>query len=486
MKTTIESPVRVRFAPSPTGFLHVGGARTAIYNELLRRSVGGTLILRIEDTDRARSDAAMTEQIRSALGWIGVEWDEGPLLQSEGVARHRAAAWRLLAQGEAYQDFIAPEVVEAKRSELQRAKKNFRYKDHFPPPRDSEAKQRMEAGEPFAVRFILGDQPIVVRDLVRGEVTFGDEMLDDLVILRRDGTPTYHLSVVCDDIAMKITHVIRGEDHLSNTPKHVALFRALGAPPPAFGHLPLILGPGRKRLSKRHGAASVEEFRDQGLLPEALYNYLALLGWSPGDDRELLSREALIEAFTIERLGTSASIFDPDKLAWMNAQYMSGLPLGRILEHLEPFLPAAGIDLAALDAAGRERFRAGVDLHRTRAKNLIELATFTVPYTRDQLAYDAELCVKFRAQEALPQQLEHLIECLRALEAWDAHGIEEAVRTAAAMLEVKAGVLIHPTRMALSGSKAGPSLFDLVAAMGQEASLRHLLNFVAYLQTTAS
>lgn len=484
-ETKIAGPVRVRFAPSPTGFLHVGGARTAIYNELLRQSVGGSFVLRIEDTDRARSDAAMTDQILSALEWTGVTWDEGPFLQSEGVERHRAVAWRLLAEGKAYHDFVSPADVDAKRNEMQKAKRNFRYKDCFPRPSVEEVERRMEAGEPFAVRFVMGDDPIVVDDFVRGEVTFGDEMLDDLIILRSDGTPTYHLTVVCDDIEMGITHVIRGEDHLSNTPKHIALYRALGTELPSFGHLPLILGPGKKRLSKRHGAASAEEFRDQGLLPEALYNYLAFLGWSPGDDREILSREELIEAFTVERLGSSASVFDPEKLAWTNAQYMSGLPLEKILAHLGPFLGAVGIEPESMDDATRARFEAGVDLHRTRAKNLVELAGFVVPYTRDRIDHDAELCAKFFAQPDLPAHLETLIARFRDLDPYDAATTEAALREVATAVDVKAGVLIHPTRMALSGSKSGPSLFDLVAAMGQTAGVRHLENFVAYLRSNA-
>lgn len=482
----ITGPVRVRFAPSPTGFLHVGGARTAIYNELLRQSVGGSFILRIEDTDRARSDAAMTDQILSALEWIGVTWDEGPFLQSEGIERHRAGARKLLAEGKAYHDFVSPAEVDAKRNEMQKAKQNFRYKDCFPRPSEEEVERRLGAGEPFAVRFIMGDDPITVDDFVHGQVTFGDEMLDDLIILRSDGSPTYHWTVVCDDIEMGVTHVIRGEDHLSNTPKHIALYRALGTELPVFGHLPLILGPGKKRLSKRHGAASVEEFRDQGILPEALYNYLAYLGWSPGDGREILSREELIEAFTVDRLGSSASVFDPEKLAWTNAQYMSGLPLEKILAHLRPFLGAVGIEPKSLDEVTRGRFEAGVDLHRTRAKNLVELAGFVVPYTRDQIDYDAEVCTKFFAQPDLPQQLETLIARFRDLDPYDAATTEAALREVATELDVKAGLLIHPTRMAMSGSKAGPSLFDLVAAMGQEAGIRHLENFVTYLRANAT
>jgi len=368
-------PPRVRFAPSPTGYLHVGGARTAIYNELLRASLGGAFVLRIEDTDRARSDAAMTEQIKTALAWIGVEWDEGPHLQSERLAAHRAAAEKLLAEGKAYPSFATQEELEQKRREATATKGALRYRDVYERPSPEEVERRLAAGEPYSVRFPLGDEDLMVHDFVRGDVEFKADVLDDFVILRSDGTPTYHLSVVCDDVDMGITHVIRGEDHLSNTPKHVALFRALGAPVPAFGHLPLILGPDKKRLSKRTGATSVEEFRDQGYLPQALYNYLALLGWSPGGDREIMSRGEMVELFTAERLGASASVFDHDKLAWMNAQYMSGLPLAELLPHLEPFLAAVG-----LADAERERLHRALEVHRTRAKTLAELAGYVVPY----------------------------------------------------------------------------------------------------------
>lgn len=477
MTTKLTGPIRVRFAPSPTGFLHVGGARTAIYNDLLRQSLGGSLVLRIEDTDKARSDDAMTEQIISALRWIGVAWDEGPVMQGAGLERHQATAAQLLTEGKAYCDFVTPDAVDAKRQEAAAAKQNFRYKDSFPPPTDDEVAARKAAGEPFAVRFRMPEEAIVVDDLVRGEVTFAPDVLDDLIILRTDGTPTYHMSVVCDDIAMEISHVIRGEDHLSNTPKHIALFRALGAEVPRFGHLPLILGPDKRRLSKRTGATSVEEFRDQGLLPEALYNYLALLGWSPGDDREVLSRDEMIACFTAERLGSSAAVFDPEKLAWLNAQYMSGASLDDVLAHLRPFLDNVG-----LADAETTRLATAVDLHRTRAKNLAELAGFAVPYFRDALDYDPELCRKFLGQEELPEHLEALIAAYRDVDPFDIEGTETALRAVAEARGLGAGKLIHPTRMALSASKAGPPLFDLVAAMGKEASLRHLGNFAAFLR----
>lgn len=480
MPSPLTGPVRVRFAPSPTGYLHVGGARTAIYNELLRASLGGAFVLRIEDTDRARSDAAMTEQIKTALAWIGVEWDEGPFLQSERLAAHRAAAERLLAEGKAYPSFATQEELGQKRREATATKGALRYRDVYGRPPPAEVERRLAAGEPYSVRFPLGDEDLVVHDFVRGDVEFKAEVLDDFVILRSDGTPTYHLSVVCDDVDMGITHVIRGEDHLSNTPKHVALFQALGAPVPAFGHLPLILGPDKKRLSKRTGATSVEEFRGQGYLPQALYNYLALLGWSPGGDREVMSRGELIELFTAERLGASASVFDHDKLAWMNAQYMSGLPLAELLPHLEPFLAEAG-----LADAEHERLHRALEVHRTRAKTLAELARYAVPYFRAELEYDRELCAKLLADPQAPDLVAALAARYQSVEPFDVETTEAALRQLAAERGVKAGVVIHPTRMALTGSPAGPPLFDVVAAMGRTAAVRHLERFAAFLRRGA-
>lgn len=481
---TTTGPVRARFAPSPTGFLHVGGARTAIYNELLRRRRGGALILRIEDTDRERSEEAMTRRIQEALAWLGVAWDEGPHLQSERVERHRECAERLLAEGKAYRCFCSPEELEALRREAQAAKATFRYPRTCLRLSGEEAEARRAEGRPYVVRFELPDGVIRFRDLVRGEVEFGeDAALDDFVLLRSDGSPTYHLSVVADDLDMGVTHVIRGEDHLSNTPKHVPLFEALGGPVPVFAHLPLILGPDKKRLSKRTGATSVEELRDQGLLPQALYNFLALLGWTPGDDREVMSKDEMVEAFSTDRLNASAAVFDPEKLAWMNAQYMSGLPLEEIVERLGPFLAEAGVpEPGSLSAAERERFERAVDLHRRRARDLRHLARVIAPYFQERLDFDPDPAGKFREDPALPELLEALRERYRALEPFEIDPLEAELRGLADEHGVKAAVLIHPLRMALSGEKAGPPVFDLVEAMGREATDRHLGHFLEWLR----
>ncbi|MDA8017578.1 MAG: glutamate--tRNA ligase [Thermoanaerobaculia bacterium] len=477
MPVELQGPVRVRFAPSPTGYLHVGGARTAIYNELLRRRLGGVNILRIEDTDKQRSDEAMTRQIIDALEWLGVEIDEGPFLQSERLERHRGEALRLLAEEKAYHCFRTPEELDARRQEILGRGDSYRYKTAFGVPTRDEAERRIEAGEPYAIRLKVPDEEIVVRDLVRGDVPFPAEAQDDFIILRSDGTPTYHLSVCVDDVDMGVTHVVRGEDHLSNTPKHIALFRALGAEVPAFGHLPLILGTDKKRLSKRTGATSVEEFRDQGILPRALYNYLALLGWSPGDDRELMSREEMIEAFSADRLLKSAAVFDPDKLAWISAQYMFHSDLSVIVEHLRPFLTEVG-----LGEAPEERLRELIEVHRLRAKTLRELAEQLVHYFQDGIDYDDELTSKFRRQAELPTLLEELSAGFATLDDYTVDATEQVLRDLATKHEVKAGFLIHPTRIAMSGSKTGPGVFDVVVAVGQEEGKRRMSAFVEYLK----
>jgi glutamyl-tRNA synthetase len=480
MSQTIDGPVRVRFAPSPTGFLHVGGARTAIYNDLLRQSAGGAFVLRIEDTDRERSDEAMTRQIQSALAWIGTVWDEGPFRQSERLARHHERGEELLASGRAYRCFCTAQVLDEARAAAQARGVAFRYPRTCLNLPAAEVETRVRAGELFAVRFRMPDEHILFHDLVRGDMDFPPDALDDFILLRSDGSPTYHMSVVCDDIDMRITHVIRGEDHLSNTPKHIPLFRALGGQVPVFAHLPLILGTDKKRLSKRFGATSVEEFRSEGFLPQALYNYLALLGWSPGGDREILSRDEMIALFSVDRLNASAAVFDREKLSWVNAQYLSSLPLVALMPHLEPFLAEAGLE----GVAGREpeRLAAALDLHRGRVRTLRELASVVVPYFRDRVEVPEEAIAKFRGDPALAGHLEALGSRYAALPAFTKDILESELRAVATERGVKAGALIHPTRAALSGAQVGPPLFDLVEVMGQAASVRHLDHLVERLR----
>lgn len=462
----------MRFAPSPTGYLHVGGARTAIFNDLLARKTGGAFVLRIEDTDRERSDEAMTRQIQEALEWLGIAWTEGPHLQSARIDRHRQRAGELLEAGRAYRAYETAEELEELRRAAEAEGDKFRYRHDRSPLAADEVARREAAGEPHVVRFRMPEGNIAFTDLVRGDVDYPPDALDDLVLLRSDGSPTYHLSVVVDDIDMRVTHVFRGDDHLPNTPKHIALFQALGASVPTFGHLPLILGPDRKRLSKRTGATSVEEFRSQGILPQALYNFLVLLGWNPGDEREVMGLEELVEAFSVERLNDSSAVFDGEKLSWMNAQYLSSLSLEEVMRHLAPFLAEAG-----LADADPDQLAAAVELHRTRPRTLVELAESIRPYFEQELSYDPEQCAKFLGDPDLPGHLTTLAERYSVLSEFDKESLEATLRELAAERDLKAGYLIHPLRMALTGVKAGPPVFDVVELTGREATGRRLARF---------
>jgi glutamyl-tRNA synthetase len=460
---------RVRFAPSPTGFLHVGGARTALYNLLFARREKGTYILRIEDTDIERSREDLTGQILSALDWLGLEHDEGPYYQSKRYDLYRAAADRLIAEGKAYRAFETPDELDAGRRKAEAQGRSYRYSGagrEIPP---DESDRRARAGEKFVVRLKMPAETIVVDDRIRGRVEFPADALDDFILVRSDGHPLYHFTVCVDDADMRITHVLRGDDHLANTPKHVALFRALGSPVPEFAHLGMILGTDRKKLSKRYGAAAVEEWRDQGIFPEALVNFLALLGWSPGDDREILSREEMEREFSLDRIGASPSVFDPEKLLWMNAQYMARMPAEELLSRAEPHAPAGVPD--------REAALAAVELHRTRARTTIELGRALSMYAKDPKEYDSEgLRKHVRPETAL--ELERLAAAFEKVESWTAHDLDAALRQLAAEMKISASRLIHPVRLALTGVTVGAPLFDVVALLGKETALRRLRNFV--------
>jgi glutamyl-tRNA synthetase len=470
-----ETPTpRVRFAPSPTGSLHVGGARTALYNLLFARSAGGRFLLRIEDTDVERSKPELTEQIFSAMRWLGLEWDEEPIRQSDRFDLYRTAADRLISEGTAYRAFESPEELDAARKAADAAGKAYRYSGAGRRIDPEESARRARAGERHVVRLRMPEETIAVDDMIRGRVEFPAEALDDFVLLRSDGHPLYHFSVCVDDVAMGITHVIRGDDHLANTPKHVALFDALGAPLPRFAHLGMILGTDRKKLSKRHGAAAVEEWRDLGIFPEALVNFLALLGWAPGGDREVMSRAEMEKEFTLERVGPSPSVFDPEKLLWMNSQYMATLPTAEILERSAPF---AGGAVPPPDVAA-----AAVALHRTRARTAEEMGRALASYAKDPETYDPD-GMKKQVKPETSGQISSLIERWKELPDWSVGPLEESLRKTAEELSVSAAKLIHPVRLALTGVTVGAPLFDVAALLGKETSLRRLEAFAQRITT---
>ena len=468
--------MRVRFAPSPTGYLHVGGARTALFNWLMARQQGGSFVLRIEDTDRERSSDAHTEAIVESLTWLGLDWDEGPVFQSDGADRHRTEALELLDRGLAFRDFTTPEELARAREEEGKSGDWVRFARRASNAIDAdEAEERAAAGEPHAIRFRVPDGETVWDDLVHGAMRFDNDRIDDLVILRSDQTATYNLAVVSDDSDMWITHVVRGDDHLSNTPKQVLLYEALGRPVPAFGHVPLILGPDGRRLSKRHGATALGAYRDEGFLPEALVNFLALLGWSPGEDIEVLSLDDLITRFSIERVNKKGAVFDKGKLEWLNGRYLSETDA----HELEPLVTRVLLTNELLPAstleAPRVPLQRALDLVKSRARTVVDLAHLAVPYVVEELPYDPAATAKqwFKDPAQTSERLSTVRDRLEETE-WSAEALEQALRSLAEEMGIGAGKLIHPLRVALTGRSASPGIFEVLVLLGSDLSIDRL------------
>ncbi len=442
-----EPPLLVRFAPSPTGVLHIGGARTALYNWLVARHSGGDLVLRIEDTDRERSTDENVKQILEALRWLELDWDEGPLSQYERAGRHRERIEELIDGGHAYRDTAASEDVRA----WKEAHGDVGYRGT---PSDAEG---------AAVRLRWPDDgATVVEDLIRGPISFENRLQDDLVIARGDGSPVYNFAVAVDDLDQGITDVIRGDDHLSNTPKQLRVIEALGASPPRYAHLPLLHGPDGKKLSKRHGAASVQELRDAGYLPAAVRNYLALLGWGTEDDTTLLSTEELVERFEIERVGTASAIFDEKKLRWMNGRFMREMPL-------DDYTAAVARHI------GREpdeRLRAACEIAQDKAQTLEEVWPL-VRFLFEPPADDAAAWEKVMKPGSRPL-LEAALEALRACEPYDPETIEGALREVVERTGAKPKQIFQPLRVAITGGTVSPGIFESLAVLGREQSLERI------------
>ena len=474
--------VRVRFAPSPTGYLHVGGARTALFNWLLARKMGGIFLLRIEDTDMERSDPAMTEGILESLTWMGLDWDEGPFFQSERLDRYREVAARLLGEGHAYRCFCDPEGLAAKREEAARLKTDWKYDRSCLRMDPEEIRRRVGNGDPSAIRFLVPEGTIVFTDLVFGEIRKEGRELEDFVLVRSGGQPTYQLSVVVDDIDMAMTHVVRGADHLSNTPKQLLLYRAMGLAPPGFAHLPLILGTDRSRLSKRHGATSVTAWRDQGILPEAFDNFLALLGWSDGTDREIFDRDSLIDSFSLKGISRTNAVFDPEKLLWFNGQFIQSFEPGELALRVRPFMEAAGTWDTRFLSADRGWFERMLVLIRPRFRSLPDLARAAAVYTEPSVPLEPSAVGRFMSDPALEEYLPLLASRLEGLEQFDHASSEQAVRDLAAELGVKAGLLINASRAALTGQTVGPGIFDVMVTLGQGRTVSRLREAAASLR----
>ena len=480
---------RVRFAPSPTGYLHVGGARTALFNWLYARRAGGAFILRIEDTDAERSSADMVTGILDGLRWLGLDWDEGPevggphapYFQSQRLDQYRAVVRTLFDSGRAYRCYCAPERLREERERAEQRGDAWQYDRACLRLTDEERRVRDAAGTPSAIRFLVREGHTSFDDAVKGRIEFDTANIEDFVILRSDGLPTYHLSVVVDDVEMQITDVIRGDDHISNTPKHVLLFEALGAAVPRFAHVPLILGQDKKRLSKRHGATSVMEYAHQGYLPEAMVNFLALLGWSPGDDRELMTREELIESFSLDKIGGGNAVFNTEKLDWMNAQYLARMPVDALGSRVRALLDDAGLAESPI-VRDQRAFHRLLELLRPRAKRLTDFVEQARPLVASTVTYeDAALKKNFSTAE-MPAHMAALAAALAAISPFDEPHVETTVRGTAAERDVKAGALIQAVRVALTGRTASPGLFEMMALLGREetiARLNSLLRFLA-------
>ncbi|HKW46693.1 MAG TPA: glutamate--tRNA ligase [Gemmatimonadaceae bacterium] len=474
---------RLRFAPSPTGYLHVGGARTALFNWLFVKHYGGQFLLRIEDTDRARSTDASTRAIFEGLEWLGLRWDEAVTYQGANLAQHRADAETLLERAAAYRCFCTPDEIETLRAEAEARGEAFKYDRRCNRLPADEIARRVASGVPFVVRFRVPEGETSWNDLVHGVITFPNKDIEDFVILRSDGTPIYNMAVVSDDIAMGITLVMRGDDHISNTPKQIMLYEALRAPLPRFAHLPMIHGLDGKKLSKRHGAMAVGDYRHMGILPQAMLNFLALLGWSPGNDLEVMTIPQMIELFSTDGLSKKAAIFDPKKLEWMNGQHLSLLTS----EELEPVvanaLVSAGLATHELLQTQHTWLLSLIDLLKVRSRTIDDIVRQAMPYLAERVSYDPEAVAKqWKDRPATVELLSSVRDTLASVDAWEPPQMEEALRKQAERRGVGAGKLFQPLRVALTGLTVSAGIFDVLALLGRDRALARIDDAVKFLR----
>ena len=464
--------VVTRFSPSPTGTLHIGGARTALFNWLFARHNKGKFILRIEDTDIVRSAEEYTQVIIESMQWLGMDWDEGPYFQSKRLDVYRKYIEILLEKGRAYYCDCSPEEVERKRKEAMAAGKKPKY--------DGKCRTRnLGPGPGRVVRFRApAAGTTVVHDVIKGIISFDNSELDDLVIQRSDGMPTYNFAVVVDDLTMGITHVIRGDDHVNNTPRQILIYEALGETPPVFAHVPMILGQDRTRLSKRHGATSVLAYRDAGYLPEAMVNYLVRLGWSCGD-QEIFSKEELIEKFSLDNIGKSASIFDPEKLLWLNSHYIKEYDPGKLAKLIVPFLKERNYQIPDQDYLKR-----AIVTLQPRAKTLSEMADMMDFYLLEEIEYEPKAAKKFLKPSMIPV-FEDLIRKLDKLDEFTEQKLEQIFRGTSEELGVKLGKIAQPVRVALTGRTASPGLFEVIDILGKKRTIRRLEAALEYMKRCA-
>lgn len=462
--------IRTRFAPSPTGYLHIGGARTALFNWLFARRHGGKFILRVEDTDVARSTAESTQAILDGMEWLGLNWDEGPYFQSKRFNLYREHTNKLLTAGTAYKCYCTPEELEQRRKQALAHGK--------PPKYDGRCRNiKTEQSKPFAIRFKISPGSTLVKDTIKGDVAFDNNEIEDMIILRSDGTPTYNLCVVVDDATMKITHVIRGDDHLNNTPKQILLYEAFGYPVPEFAHLPMILGSDKTRLSKRHGATSVIAYKEMGYLPHALVNYLARLGWSHGD-QEIFSIKELTEKFSLEDVGKSSGVFNPEKLLWLNHHYIKQARPDELAKLLAPFLKAKGY----ADAAAHPLLPDIVKTVQERSRTLVEMADAAELYFREDIVYEEKAAQKFLTQDMI-EIFETLLSKLENISVFTHQTIESVFNSIMNDKGVKLGKIAQPVRVALTGGTVSPGIFEVIEIFGKEKTIARLKKAVIFMQS---
>jgi glutamyl-tRNA synthetase len=461
--------VRTRFAPSPTGDLHIGGARTALFSWLLARHAQGVFILRIEDTDVARSTRESIQVILDAMTWLGMDWDEGPFYQTQRISFYQEAAEKLLKEGRAYRCYCTPEELETKREAALKAGIKPKY------DRTCLGRKSFPSEKPSAIRFLSPEEgKTVVEDLIQGRVEFDNTELDDLIMLRSDGLPTYNFSVVVDDATMGITHVIRGNDHLNNTPRQIQIYQALGYPIPKFGHVPMILGPDKKKLSKRHGAQSVMEYQKMGYLPQAVVNYLVRLGWSFGDQEEF-TREELIEKFSLEAVGRSAAAINPGKLDWLNSQYIKKIELEELVQRVRPFIEAKGYSNIAPDL-----LRKAILSLRERVKTLVEMAEVSEFYFREEIAYDEKAAGKFLNQEITPM-LEQVVTSLSKESTLEKENVHRLIQQLAETRGEPLVKIAQPIRVALTGRTVSPPIDEVMEVLGKGKVIQRLEKAIEYI-----
>jgi glutamyl-tRNA synthetase len=483
---------RVRFAPSPTGYLHVGGARTALFNYFFAKRYNGKFILRIEDTDTERLKEDSVSQILSSMKWLGINWDEGPevggeygpYFQSERQELYTKEINRLLEEGKAYYCFCTEEDIEKEREEQKKKKLPFRYSGRCRNLSKEEVEEYLSQGKPYVIRIkIPHEGSTEIDDLIRGRVVFQNDQLDDYIIMKSNGMPTYNFACVVDDHSMKMSHVIRAEEHLSNTPKQYWIYKALGYELPQFAHLPMILAPDRSKLSKRHGATSVEEFREKGFLNASIVNYLTLLGWSPGENQEIFSMENTIEKFSLEKVSKTAAVYDVEKLKWMNGNYLRTLDLDYITKEAIPYLIEEGLVEEDEVDEKYDYIKRVVDVVREKVKLLPEIADASTYFFKDIEEYEPKGVKKRFRKEGVSKLLERGRDTLGKLDKFDVETVEKAYRDLIDELGIKGGDIIHPTRLALSGRTVGPGLFDIISILGKETCIKRINDAISYIET---